>query len=276
MNDEGDCEWRYNFDLFIDHRANRAITKVMLSIDDRQREASTVVVLLDENNNETKLTWPSGRGETAIDVTEFISSLDPNGPQSTPSIKVIVTVSLNRCTGVVYNSPMLTISTKVSSPSRITRSGVADDDEGDTGDADGPRLVIRDCDLTYSSGGSLFDNNGVVDSGTFAIVGRCCRYKYIASFNDTRWKDYIVEPQQFQAAACIGRCSRFATPATDRTSNIDFYVEQMDMNRHRLPISPCCSPVSFDPITITVRGSTNDETKPLTIPNILVSACGCI
>lgn len=105
----------------------------------------------------------------------------------------------------------------------------------------------------------------------------CCRRKVKVDFTELGWDQWVVAPQTFDSYYCIGRCTYFGGFASEDTEGASFYTELMNLQRRarNSGLQPCCSPVKFSPLTITVLTGDNEEMTQ-TLEDVVVKQCGCM
>lgn len=132
--------------------------------------------------------------------------------------------------------------------------------------------IIIDCEQQWDA---AFLRN--ISTEVYDGLMPCCRRKVKVDFNELGWDHWVVAPQSFDSYYCIGRCTHFGGFASEDTEGASFYTELMNLQRRArsLGLSPCCSPVKFSPLTITVLTGDNEEMTQ-TLEDVVVRQCGCM
>ncbi|KHN82647.1 hypothetical protein Tcan_18144 [Toxocara canis] len=105
----------------------------------------------------------------------------------------------------------------------------------------------------------------------------CCRRMVHLDFSETRLSGWGAKhPNSVKGYYCVGHCTRYGGYAfSAQTGDESFYSELMNAHASSLGLSPCCAPVRFDPLTVTVRHGTSEESTQI-FNDFIVAKCGCI
>ncbi|VDM42638.1 unnamed protein product [Toxocara canis] len=112
-------------------------------------------------------------------------------------------------------------------------------------------LGVEDCERFL--GRAEFSGNSS-NNGYF----ECCRRMVHLDFSETRLSGWGAKhPNSVKGYYCVGHCTRYGGYAfSAQTGDESFYSELMNAHASSLGLSPCCAPVRFDPLTVTVRHGT--------------------
>ena len=114
---------------------------------------------------------------------------------------------------------------------------------------------------------------------------KCCRQHMKVNLQNFEGLNFILEPKEFDAYYCVGRCPARYLPRNDHTllqSLIHIQSRHGGNNNNNVPGSgslvkrPCCNPSEFESIDILYLDE-NDPTK-LEVKHwkdIIVSECAC-
>ncbi|VDI74926.1 Hypothetical predicted protein [Mytilus galloprovincialis] len=111
-------------------------------------------------------------------------------------------------------------------------------------------------------------NNECTDTST-----ECCLMPFTVNFRDIGW-DSIAHPQSIQANYCTGSCHARYAMTTNHTSLIQEYRWTKATEKQMDALTPCCAPISYRPQSILYFDG--DKVQETRIPNIAVTACGCV
>uniref|UniRef100_A0A336K1S4 CSON007957 protein n=1 Tax=Culicoides sonorensis TaxID=179676 RepID=A0A336K1S4_CULSO len=108
----------------------------------------------------------------------------------------------------------------------------------------------------------------------------CCREKLYISFAEIGWDDWIVFPKGYDAYFCRGSCNSAASvtlSSSHHTSILSKVMLQRQKNSggKQLELIPCCTATQFSSLQLFYMDSNNTATQK-TLPNMIVSSCGCM
>ncbi|VDP12206.1 unnamed protein product [Soboliphyme baturini] len=198
--------------------------------------------------------WFSGRNIEAF-ITLLVRDANCNRPQS------------RHCRKNLQTSPVLKLSlTETNSLSSRDKRQALPNMTMMAGN------IATDCDTQWDEQFLKSMNTGIYDS-----LMPCCRRRLRITFDDFGWGDWAYAPRSFDSYYCIGRCSHFGGFASSKTEGYAYYAEIMNWYRDAktAALSPCCSPVKFSPLTISVMQGPNEQVTQ-TLENVIVKQCGCL
>uniref|UniRef100_A0A0M3HSI5 TGF_BETA_2 domain-containing protein n=1 Tax=Ascaris lumbricoides TaxID=6252 RepID=A0A0M3HSI5_ASCLU len=107
---------------------------------------------------------------------------------------------------------------------------------------------VEDCERFLGTNDFYWNNS---NTGFF----ECCRRMVHLDFSETRLSGWGAKhPNSVKGYYCVGHCTRYGGYAFGTQSGDEsFYSELMNAHAGSLGLSPCCAPVRFDPLTVTVR-----------------------
>jgi len=110
----------------------------------------------------------------------------------------------------------------------------------------------------------------------------CCREKLYISFAEIGWDDWILFPKGYDAYFCRGSCTSAASvtlSAAHHANVIRKVLFNKKQNGHgggkQLELIPCCTATQFSSLQLFYMDSNNTATQK-TLPNMIVSSCGCM
>ncbi|XP_063705431.1 growth/differentiation factor 8 isoform X2 [Culicoides brevitarsis] len=106
----------------------------------------------------------------------------------------------------------------------------------------------------------------------------CCREKLYISFEEIGWDDWIVFPKGYDAYFCRGSCNSAAsvTLSSSHHTSIKLMLQrQRNSGGKQLELIPCCTATQFSSLQLFYMDSNNTATQK-TLPNMIVSSCGCM
>lgn len=106
---------------------------------------------------------------------------------------------------------------------------------------------------------------------------RCCRQSMMVRLPDLQGFEFIMQPQEFDAFYCAGRCPARYLPRNDHS----LLQSLLHMKSRRDPAAkgvkkPCCSPSKFESLDILhLDELDNTRLKVTNWKNIIVGECAC-
>ncbi|VDK55466.1 unnamed protein product [Anisakis simplex] len=108
--------------------------------------------------------------------------------------------------------------------------------------------------------GRVYDHN---DNSNADYI-ECCRRMVHLDFSETRLSGWgSKHPNSVRGYYCIGHCNKYggySNNSNDSSNNNNgyqsFYAELMNAHADSFGLTPCCAPIRFDPLTVTVKHGT--------------------
>lgn len=224
----------------------------------------------DKRHIYTKSFDPQNWGPVSIDVTEVVRSwvLDPS---SNYGFQVSV-----ECGSVQSANPWNSIEIEFGDP---RGSYTASQQRGDMvvkntqTPEKHPKLIVMTSGnyskLISTEGNSRRKRSYPSSRRCDETVASCCKRTFYVNFQrDLKW-DFIRQPKGFYPNYCAGNCLYI------RADN-SMYHQLIAYHRHTNPDgspSPCCSPLSFKPLTVLYYEKSRPQIA--TLQNVVVDSCRC-
>ena len=106
---------------------------------------------------------------------------------------------------------------------------------------------------------------------------RCCRVGLTVKFADIGLGTHVIEPREFEAYQCLGKCGSFSRSTSTRVEIIKGVISRMrERNENTDHITFCCTATRSSPQKLIYYS--NDKTKILArnIEGLIVEECDCL
>lgn len=106
----------------------------------------------------------------------------------------------------------------------------------------------------------------------------CCRQLYNVSMKDIGWDSWIIEPQEFEANYCTGRCTNdVRLPINNYGQLFMALCDRNPQKAREIGKTECirCSPKAYAPKSVAYYDSNHDRVV-LNMVDMIVTECGCI
>lgn len=106
---------------------------------------------------------------------------------------------------------------------------------------------------------------------------RCCRAPLTVKFADIGLGTHVIEPREFEAYQCLGKCGSFSRSTSPRVEIIKSVIGRMrQRNENTNHITFCCTAAKSSPQKLIYYS--NDKTKILVrnIEGLIVDECDCL
>ena len=150
-----------------------------------------------------------------------------------------------------------------------------------------PALVVdAEFSLTRQKRSVLFpgfsrddDDVSREECGGGAADNKCCRDDMIVKFKDLQGFDFILEPSEFNAFMCRGKCPARFRPLNDHSllqSLMHMKQQRQEEGRHSRVKRPCCVPAKLSSLPILHLDEENPSKLKVTVwKSIIVTECAC-
>lgn len=132
------------------------------------------------------------------------------------------------------------------------------------------QLPIKKCEEMWTSGALESLDSQPFVSSSFAP---CCQRQITVNLTELGWENWIKSPATFTTNYCIGRCTNFGT-FNNLAHGIYAQIMEFLPEIQELGKKPCCTPVKFSPLLVTVENG--DELVTQRLNDAIVDQCGCL
>ncbi|XP_067123839.1 inhibin beta B chain-like [Centruroides vittatus] len=103
----------------------------------------------------------------------------------------------------------------------------------------------------------------------------CCREKFIISFSEIGWNDWILQPESYEANYCRGLCTdNRDVPSYFIANGTNEYIKKMKVYHIITNMTMCCAPSQLSTQSLLILHE-NNTVAVNDIPNMTVDTCDC-